>query len=484
MGVGGRTEHPGRLRGLARAAVMALAVLAASCGGDGGDGGSDGETGGPEGSADRATGQALPAAACDLLTDFEGTQEELSAPAVFDLDEAALDEVLTARRQVLADLAEQTTGELHALLEDHRLSQAAFDQVMLDGWDQDRARLAGANDDSWMITVLGDGATRSDGEWIRTSDFGFYASMAYERLVIGCRAPELAGGPPQETDEAPPGGRLVFVRPDEETDFDAGGRLVTVDPAGGDERELPRLDPWRPIGHLDTVPTGDHGVLARARQGEDHGVLVVGAAGQLLDVVQRAAGQLACPAWNDAGDRVLGMEDSGDADDRRLHLIDLTGRRPSGPLPLPFASTGCADFVDDDRLVVSDAARDPGDDRGVWTVGVDGSDPRELHASEGCTTQTGSVAPAGDRVAVAHTCVDPLDNGLWILDLPSGRAEHVVTGHVGLPKWSPDGEWLVFGFSAIGEGSVPGVWLARADGSQLRQVVERPALTPVWLPPS
>lgn len=34
----------------------------------------------PERSPDRATEHALPAAVCDLLTDFEGTQEALSAP--------------------------------------------------------------------------------------------------------------------------------------------------------------------------------------------------------------------------------------------------------------------------------------------------------------------------------------------------------------------------------------------------------------------
>lgn len=446
---------------------------ALSCGGGsgGGDGGAAGEP--------RAT---LPASVCDALDRLDGVERPLQTDDVFALDEPALREALASRLAVLDEPVAGTDGELRRRLEDLRLSQPAFDEAMLDGWEPDRARLANAHDDAWMDDLVGAAVTREDGEQIRTADHAFHRNVAYERLVIGCRAPELAGGPARETTEDPPDGRLVFVRPDDPRDIEAGVRLVVTDSTAGGERVLPPPTPWEALGWLDVEPGADHGLLLAARQGSDFGTLVLSATGEVLDTVQRAPGQLMCPAWNVGSDQVLGLDNTSDADQRRVHLIDLTGARPSAPLDLPFATVGCADFVDADRLVVSEAAPSHDEDRGVWTVGVDGSDPRELHTPEGCTTQVGAVDPAGTRVALAQACLDPLDDGVWVLDLTTGDADQVVTGHAATPKWSPDGEWLVFGFSPLGERTVLGIWQARADGRQLRRLVDPLVYGPVWLP--
>jgi hypothetical protein len=448
-------------------------MLVASCSGGGNarDGAGDARTG------------SLSDAVCDALARLEDVEHSLSTSAVFELDESALRESLATRRELLGDIAEDSTGELRSLLEDQLLSQTGFDEAMLDGWEQDRGRLAGAHDDAWIATVLGEGITREDGEEIRTGDYFFYKNMAYEQLVIGCRAPEQADGPAQETTEDAPPGRLVFFRPNDTSDIAAGGRLVITDSSAEDERELAPPAPWEPLGWLDAEPTGDHGILVGARQGSEFGTLVLSSTGEVLDTVQRAPGQLICPAWNRDSNQVLGLGNSSDADERRLHLIDLTGGRPSAPLDLPFASVGCGDFIGGDRVVVSDAALAPGDDRGVWTIGVDSSDPRELHVPEGCTTEVGGVDRTQTRVAVTQSCLDRLADGVWVIDLSSGEADHVVTGHAARPKWSPDGEWLVFGFSPLGEGTVLGIWQARADGRQLRQVVDPLAFSPIWLPP-
>jgi hypothetical protein len=115
----------------------------------------------------------------------------------------------------------------------------------------------------------------------------------------------------------------------------------------------------------------------------------------VLDTVQQAPGQLTCPAWNVGSDMVLGLTDTSDADERRLHLIDLTGARPPASLDLPFAAVGRADFAGEDRLVVSDAAPSHDDDRGVWTVGVDGSDPASCTPPRGARHRWAPWTPPG-----------------------------------------------------------------------------------------
>jgi hypothetical protein len=462
--------------------VAGVVVAAAACGG--GDGGGD----------DTQADGTLPPAVCDALDELDEVEKQLGAPEVFELDPAALEDVLIERRAILDDLAAGTEGELHELLADQVLSQPAYDATMLDGWAQDRRRLADAHDDAWANAVLAESVTRDDGEEVSLARWAGGADRARERLVVGCRAPELTGGPEQETTEDPPPGRLVFWRPDDDRDYGKGGRLVVTDEAGDDERELPTQDPWVTLGWMDAEPTGDHGMLVGTREaadddadGEDRefGTVVVDSDGEVLDSLQRAPGQLSCPTWNPNSDKVVGVDNTSIAGDRRVHLLDLTGETPSRPLDLPFATVSCSDFVDDDRLVVSDATLELGDPRGVWTVGVDGEDPQELYTPEMCSTQVGAVDPSGTRVAVAQNCNDRLQSGVWVVDLASGEADQIAVGHGARPKWSPDGEWLVFGYSPLGEGlNTLSTWVARADGRQLREVVEPLALFPVWLPPA
>jgi hypothetical protein len=122
------------------------------------------------------------------------------------------------------------------------------------------------------------------------------------------------------------------------------------------------------------------------------------------------------------------------------------------------------------------------DGSAVWSVGLDGSDPQELYRAEGCNTMVGDVDPGGARVALTQTCLDPLERGALVVDLASGEPVRVTTGLTSAPRWSPDGEWLVFGYSRPGQGDGISTWIARADGDQLREVVPYPAWNPVWLP--
>jgi dipeptidyl aminopeptidase/acylaminoacyl peptidase len=250
-------------------------------------------------------------------------------------------------------------------------------------------------------------------------------------------------------------------------------------------RRIDDIAPWRVFSGLDAGRRGDHPVVVGARNGDEFGLVVLDESGTVAQLAAGGRGEhdLVCPSWNDGGDQILAMRNTSDIDERRLQLIDLTGERTSRPLDLPFTVVGCSAFITDDRLVVADAALTIDGPRGMWTVGVDGSDPRQVYSREDCTTQVGSVDPTATRVAVSQRCPDPTASGLWVVDLSSGEADQVVNGNTGPPKWSPDGTWLVFGLRPFFGHPMSTVWMARADGRQLRQVTEEPAWTPVWLPP-
>jgi hypothetical protein len=466
-------------------AVVFVLVLGTACG--------NGETG--NGDDAQASARELPRAVCERLDRLDQQEEALEAPEVYALDEASVAQVLAGRREVLTELAAATQGELRALLEGRALAQPAVDEAMLDTWDEDRARLVEEHDDAWLDTVVGHELTLEDGEEIDLTWYWRTTQAGYERLVVGCRAPELGDGPEQETSQDPPPGRLVVYRPTHTDTGGEGGHIVVTTEHGTNEHELemseipgasdnPRR--WAATGWLDSSPAPNHHLLVNARAGDEYAMVEVSLDGTIVDFVQRSRdGPIMCPGWDTEGERVLALYDSTHATERHVLLLDLTRAAPSGPAPLPFATAGCSDFVTDDRIVVSDAALDIDDERSVWTVGVDGSDPRELYrpTADDCTTQVGSVDPGATRVALAQTCDDPLGSGIVVVDLASGESQRVVTGFAALPKWSPDGEWLVFGYAPLGEGPELGTWMARPGGRQLRQVLESPAWFPVWLPP-
>lgn len=448
------------------AASLAVALLVAgSCGGTGAD----------PGRVD-AVAVPLPAELCDVAGDLDERNRELEAPGVYDLDADALASVLAVRRRLLEDAAALATGDLRRRLEDQVAAQAAIDADMLDTWDVDRTGLAAAHSDSYGAETWGETVRTEDGTELSTAHHLRDAGVVRERLVIGCRAPELTGGPAQKTSQDPPPGRLVFVR--------GGEGIAVADTTGADERVLQGPDGWHATDGLDVVPGRDDAIVVGARQDGDFGLVVMDARSALRHVASRPGEELTCPQWDDTGTVLLATSNTAAAVDRKVFLIDPTGNRPSGPLELPFASVGCADLVDD-RLVVSHAARRHGDGHGVWTVGLDGSDPRLVHrVPAACNSALGGVDPTGTRVALHQTCGDPLLDGVWVVDLATGEADHIVTGHAGPPKWSPDGSWLVFGFQALGSDDGMSIWMVRADGRQLREVVGDVAFTPVWLPPA
>jgi hypothetical protein len=456
------------------AVVATLALVAVSCGG--------------HRSADPAAGDVdgLPPGVCDLVSELEQADALLVGGDVFHYDAVRLGQIFTDKRELLARIAERLTGDLQRRLSEQLLTQHAMDEAILERWDQQRGALAAQYDDGpWPPRILDESVRRPDGVKVEVDDFFGAAYSNFTELVIRCRAPELADGPREVTGEDPPPGRLMFVRRADGHDDAQEGRieLAMSDPRGGNVRRVADPAPWQVLAGLEAGRGGDHQVVVGARAGDEFGLVVVDDSGTVLHVAARGPEDLACASWNDAGDAILALANTSDVDERRLHLIDLTRRGTSRPLDLPFAVVGCSAFISEDRLVVADAAPSTDREPGVWTVGIDGSDPRQLYSPPGhCRTQVGSVNPTGTRVAVSQRCSDPTASGLWVVDLSNGEADHIVTAVTGPAKWSPDGTWLVFGLVHFIGDKTSTVWAAREDGRQLRQVTEGPSWTPVWLP--
>ena len=471
-----RPATPDRRRTRRPVGVTAAVLLAMSCGGSG-RGGTSPVT--PDG--------GLPRDVCALVSRFDRVTDRLTGSEVFDRDAEQLAEDFATRRRVLGEIADLATGDLARRLRRQLRSQEAVDEAVVARWDERRAAIAAGHvEGTWPLQVLDDVVVqRSDGVEVDADGLVTLAGNNHLELDVRCQAPEAAGRPDEETSEDPPPGRLLLVGWVPVTGQAGGGHnaLVTADPAGGDVRPLPDPAPWQDLVGLDARPVGDHQVVVVARNGDEFGLVIVDHAGTVEGVAGRSPSPMDCPSWHPAGDRILVVDRTSDADQRRLHVVDVAASRIGGPLDLPFAAVGCSAFLGDDRLVVADAARTIDGDRGVWTVGLDGSDPRQVYAPEGCRTQVGSVDPAGARVAVSQVCADPRATGLWVVDLDTGHADHVATAYTGPAKWSPDGKWLVFSLYPLLGDRTSTIWAARADGRQLRQVVDDPSFSPVWLPP-
>ena len=100
------------------------------------------------------------------------------------------------------------------------------------------------------------------------------------------------------------------------------------------------------------------------------------------------------------------------------------------------------------------------------------------------TFQTGQVAtptPAPKGGEVAYLSDTGGHANIWVTDV-SGRARQVTHEEnpevaIGLPSWSPDGQWIAY--LSAPDGLNFGVWLVKPDGSGARQLLSQ-GLSPAW----
>ena len=84
----------------------------------------------------------------------------------------------------------------------------------------------------------------------------------------------------------------------------------------------------------------------------------------------------------------------------------------------------------------------------VWTMDLDGSDPREITRVEDGFVYCVQISPDGQKIAYHATMLSGRDSYcVFVSDLDGGNRVEVASapGHLYFgPMWSPDGKWLIY----------------------------------------
>jgi WD40-like Beta Propeller Repeat len=130
--------------------------------------------------------------------------------------------------------------------------------------------------------------------------------------------------------------------------------------------------------------------------------------------------------------------------------------------------------------IVFASARDGNEE--IYSANPDGSDPRDLSQNPAADTQP-AVSPDGTHIAF----VSDRDAGrdLYVMGADGSTATRITDGYYlsvdAEPAWSPDGSQLAFASTRpFNDGWH--IWLANADGSNLRQLTSGFGVSPSWSP--
>jgi TolB protein len=117
---------------------------------------------------------------------------------------------------------------------------------------------------------------------------------------------------------------------------------------------------------------------------------------------------------------------------------------------------------------------------GVWVMNADGSGQRRVARVSGLP---GDWSPDGQRLAVASLPVGPHVSEIYVVNADGSGQRQLThnTAHEHTPRWSPDGQKIVFVRARPGTGKVNDIYVMNADGSGQRKLTER-GYDPRWSP--
>lgn len=157
----------------------------------------------------------------------------------------------------------------------------------------------------------------------------------------------------------------------------------------------------------------------------------------------------------------------------------LTGRRLTESLELTFTTQVTAVYY---------LAPANSQERSLWAVNSDGSNPREIYAPENGIFQF-APSPDGSRIAVTVFSEARTSADIWLIS-PDGRNAEQLTdcqpGVCGQPSWSPTGDVLAFARqfpTESGAMNPPRIWLWDFTSNQTGEVFEDSQVLgfdPVW----
>jgi Tol biopolymer transport system component len=196
--------------------------------------------------------------------------------------------------------------------------------------------------------------------------------------------------------------------------------------------------------------------------------------------ISDAKGWVACQCGAGTAETLFLMRADGSDEHRILETLGGDQRHPD------FSHDGTRLAVD--HLANEQAADD------LWIADSDGTDPKRIETTCPIDDCLGIWEPAwspDDTQLAAVIFGGPLESdgpasfGVVIVDIATGKTRSVVqqpsaAGQIQFPRWSPDGNWLVF----WNESDTPTAWIVGADGKGLRALTdpELAAGDPDWSP--
>jgi Tol biopolymer transport system component/DNA-binding winged helix-turn-helix (wHTH) protein len=285
---------------------------------------------------------------------------------------------------------------------------------------------------------------------------------------------------------APDGDRIAFVRLSEKSG------LYLISPFGGPEQ---KLADFPTLSRITWSPDGQYLVAAKLHQEEENVdgegslyAIPVGTGRTLHPILRSPSGTwYVNPAFSPDGRSLAFAACRGSnlepgctlniAGVERESILSGPIRQVAEPSPL---NIGLAWTADASSLIFS-TLKSGGTRAYLWRVGVAaGSRPERLDLA-GPAAFYPAVDPAGHRLAYSQD-ITLADSDIFRIQL-GGKPSLLLTSSArdANPQYSPDGHYIAFE-SGRGTESYSTIWIAKADGTEPRQVVKFRSGTPRWSP--
>jgi Tol biopolymer transport system component/DNA-binding winged helix-turn-helix (wHTH) protein len=152
--------------------------------------------------------------------------------------------------------------------------------------------------------------------------------------------------------------------------------------------------------------------------------------------------------------------------------MEIRGRGPAASPPVRVAVSTLADHgptISPDGAKVAFSSGRTGIEQ-IWTVGADGSNPRQLtYFEKGLCATSPSFSPDGKSIAFDAT--EEGNRDIYVVRADGGGMVRLTRQQAAnaQPSWSHDGKWIYFRSERSGSGQI---WKARADGSEPIQLTK------------